>query len=104
MNASGNDALVKAVLDDWRTAPVAPRLRAALGFIEKLTLDPANIGPADMTALRAQGITDDGIEDAMHACVLFNIYDRLADSFAFDIPDERGFAMSAKMLLKRGYL
>jgi alkylhydroperoxidase family enzyme len=104
VRASGNDALVQAVLDDWRTAPVEPRLRAALAFVEKLTLDPANIGPADMGPLRAQGITDDGIEDAMHACVLFNVYDRLADSLAFEIPDEHGFAMSAKMLLKRGYL
>ena len=104
MKASGNDALVKAVLDDWRTAPVEPRLRAALAFVEKLTLDPEAIGPADVAPMRALGISDAAIEDAMHACVLFNIYDRLADSLGFDIPDEHGFAMSAKMLLKRGYL
>ena len=104
MKASGNDALVKAVLNDWRTAPVEPRLRAALAFVEKLTLDPEAVGPADVAPLRAMGVSDAAIEDAMHACVLFNIYDRLADSFGFDIPDEHGFAMSAKMLLKRGYL
>ena len=81
-----------------------PRLRAALAFVEKLTLHPGNIGPADVAPMREQGISDEGIEDAMHACVLFNIYDRLADSFEFDIPDAHGFAMSAKMLLTRGYL
>jgi uncharacterized peroxidase-related enzyme len=104
VKASGNDALVQAVLDDWRTAPVEPRLRAALAFVEKLTLEPEAVGPADVAPMRAAGITDAGIEDAIHSCVLFNIYDRLADSFEFDIPDAHGFATSAKMLLKRGYL
>jgi uncharacterized peroxidase-related enzyme len=95
---------VKAVLDDWRTAPVEPRLRAALAFVEKLTLDPEGIGAADVAPMRAQGLSDAAIEDAIHACALFNIYDRLADALKFDIPDARGFATSAKMLLKRGYL
>jgi alkylhydroperoxidase family enzyme len=94
---------VQAVLDDWKTAPVEPRLRAALAFIEKLTLNPTSVTPADVEPMRAQGLSDAAIEDAIHACVLFNIYDRLADSFEFDIPDEHGFAMSATMLLKRGY-
>jgi alkylhydroperoxidase family enzyme len=95
---------VKAVLDDWRSAPVEPKLRAALAFVEKLTLDPAAVGPADVAPMRALGISDEAIEDAVHACALFNVYDRLADSFEFEIPDEHGFAMSATMLLKRGYL
>lgn len=104
MRASGNDALVQAVLDDWRTAPVDPKLRAALAFVEKLTLDPEAISAEDVRPMRELGLSEAAIEDAMHACVLFNIYDRLADSLEFDIPDEHGFAMSAKMLLKRGYL
>ena len=95
---------MQAVLDDWRSAPVEPRLRAALAFVEKLTLDPASVGPADVAPMRAAGISDSAIEDAIHACTLFNVYDRLADSLEFDIPDEHGFAMSATMLLKRGYL
>ena len=94
---------MKAVLDDWRSAPVEPKLRAALAFVEKLTLDPAAVGPADIAPMRALGISDAAIEDAIHTCTLFSVYDRLADSFAFDIPDEHGFAMSATMLLKRGY-
>lgn len=95
---------MKAVLDDWRSAPVEPKLRAALAFVEKLTLDPAAVGPTDVAPMRAQGISDGAIEDAIHACVLFNVYDRLADAFEFDIPDDHAFAMGATMLLKRGYL
>lgn len=92
------------MLEDWRSAPVEPRLRAALAFVEKLTLDPAAVTPADVAPLRAEGISDAAIEDAIHVCTLFSVYDRLADSLEFDIPDEHGFAVSAKMLLKRGYL
>ena len=103
MRASQNQSLVNAVLDDWRSAPVEPKLRSALEFLEKLTLDPASVTPADVAPMRAQGLSDAAIEDAIHVCVLFNVYDRLADSFEFDIPDEHGFAMSATMLLKRGY-
>ena len=95
---------MSAVLEDWRSAPVEPKLRAALAFVEKLTLDPAAVGPADIAPMRAVGISDEAIEDAVHACTLFNVYDRLADSFEFEIPDAHGFAMSAAMLLKRGYL
>ena len=91
------------MLDDWNTAPVEPKLKSALAFIEKLTLDPAAVTPADVEPMRALGLSDAAIEDAIHACVLFNIYDRLADSFEFDIPDEHGFATSARMLIKRGY-
>lgn len=74
-----------------------------LGFIEKLTLDPESVSPADARALREAGLTDSAIEDAIHVCTLFSVYDRLADSFKFHIPDDRGFAQSAAMLLKRGY-
>lgn len=94
---------MQAVLDDWRTAPVDDRLRAALGFIEKLTLTPGEVTSADVEVLRGVGLSDAAIEDAAHVCALFNIYDRLADSLDFHVPGPRGFARSAKMLLRRGY-
>ena len=93
-----------AVLEDWKTAPVDARTRATLGFLEKLTLRPDEVTPADIAPMRAQGLTDAAIEDAIHVCALFNIYDRLADSFEFEIPDAGDFALSATRLLKRGYV
>jgi alkylhydroperoxidase family enzyme len=92
------------VLADWRTAPLDPKLRATLGFLEKLTLAPADVRPTDLAPLRAAGVSDDGIEDAIHACVLFNIYDRLADAFNFHLPGADGYAASGRSLMKRGYL
>ena len=95
---------VEAVLANWRTAPIDAKLRATLGFLEKLTLTPAEVGPADVAPLRAAGLSDAAIEDAIHACVLFNIYDRMADSLNFHRPDHAGYLASGRSLMKRGYL
>ena len=95
--------MVQAALDDWRTAPIDPRLRAALEFLEKLTLTPGDIGPADVAPLRAAGVSDEAIEDAIHVCVLFNIYDRLEHTFGFDVPSPDVFRRQAALLLKLGY-
>lgn len=91
------------MLADWRTAPVNERLRAALGFIETMTLAPERLGPDDLTPLRAAGLSDAAIEEAIHVCALFNIYTRVADAFGFDVPGADAFSKSADMLLSRGY-
>lgn len=91
------------MLDDWHTAPVDERTRAMLAFIEKMTLDPDSLSAADVAPLRRAGLSDAAIEDAIHVCTLFNVYDRLADSFEFDIPEPAGFEQGARSLLKRGY-
>ncbi|MGH7673083.1 MAG: carboxymuconolactone decarboxylase family protein [Gemmatimonadales bacterium] len=92
------------MLEDWRTAPVDPKVRATLGFLEKLTLDPDHVGPADVAPLRAAGVSDVAIEDAIQVCALFNIYDRLADSLSFHLPGPDGYAASGRSLMRRGYL
>lgn len=101
--AYGNEAKVQAVLDDWRSAPIDERTRAMLAFIERLTLDPDSLSAADVAPLRRAGLSDAAIEDAIHVCTIFNVYDRLADSFEFDIPDAEAFRQGARSLLKRGY-
>lgn len=102
--AYGDEQLVRAALTEWRTAPVEPKVRAALGFLEKLVLDPDRLSAADVAPLRAAGISDAAIEDAIHVCAIFSVYVRLADAFEFEIPDAREFDISARMTLKRGYL
>ena len=91
------------MLADWRTAPVDPKVRATLGFLEKLTLAPAELRPADVEPLRRAGVSDAAIEDAIHVCVLFNVYDRLADSLSFHLPGPDGYAASGRSLMQRGY-
>jgi uncharacterized peroxidase-related enzyme len=91
------------VLENWRTAPIDERLRAMLGFLENLTLDPRSVSPVDIEPLRTVGLSDEAIEEAVHVCALFNMYDRLADALGFEVPDAEAFEFGAVRLLKRGY-
>ena len=43
---------------DWRTAPVDPRTRATLRFLEKVTLHPSELGRADAEAVRAGAVAE----------------------------------------------
>jgi alkylhydroperoxidase family enzyme len=74
-----------------------------LGYLEKLTLEPGRVTAADVVPLRDAGLSDAAIEEAIHVCALFNIYDRMADTLGFDVPGPESFAFGAKMLLQRGY-
>jgi hypothetical protein len=74
-----------------------------LGFLEKLTLAPAEDGPEDAAPLKAAGLEDEAVEEALYVCFLFNLMDRLADAFDFHIPTEEGFQNGGRFLYKRGY-
>ena len=88
---------------DWRTAPVAPNLLATLGFLEKLTLHPADVTREDAGAVRAAGVSDDALVDAIHVCALFSMIVRLADSLGWDVPSYESFAERADSMLASGY-
>ena len=94
---------VRAALEDWRTAPIPEKLRAMLGFLEKLTLHPEEVGPADMAPLRQAGLTDEEIADAIHVCASFNLINRVADSLGFELQKQVGYHRYAATLLKIGY-
>ena len=96
--------MVKAVLDDWHSAPIDEKLRATLGFLEKVTLTPGDVGPDDVAPLYAAGVSEQAIEDALYVCAYFNLIDRLADSFGFFIPSTEAIAQRAAFLLEHGYL
>jgi alkylhydroperoxidase family enzyme len=81
--------VVRAVLEDWQTAPVNEKLRAMLGFLEKVTVTPADITPDDIRPLRAQSLSDRTIQDALLVCTLFNIIDRVADALDFAVPENQ---------------
>lgn len=95
---------VRAVWTDWRTAPVSPQVHAALGYLEKLCLEPESLTPEDLAPLRAAGLSEAAIEDAIWVCVAFSTIIRIADALEFAIPSEEDFDRGADGMLSRGYL
>ena len=79
-------------------------MRSTLGFLEKLTLAPGDVGPDDIAPMRAAGVSDQAIEDAIYVCTYFNIIDRIADSLDFEVLSAEAFAQRAGNFLREGYL
>jgi uncharacterized peroxidase-related enzyme len=98
-----DDALIQAVLDDWRAAPINDKLRATLAFLEKLTLVPDEVSSEEIQAMRRAGVSDEGIEEAIMVCAIFNLADRIADSFDYVPPGPEQAAKFGEMRLARGY-
>jgi alkylhydroperoxidase family enzyme len=94
---------VASILEDWRTAPINEKLRATLGFLEKLTISPGEVTSEDIQPLIFAGVTDRAIEQAIYVCFLFNMMDRLADAFDFYLPSPQGFRQDARLLYNLGY-
>ncbi len=92
-----------AVKEDWRTAPVDERLRAALGFIEKQTLRPDELTRADAEAAFAAGVSREALRDAAKVSALFNMIVRLADSFGWAVPEWDQLMQRAPQMLEGGY-
>ncbi|WP_420631373.1 hypothetical protein [Candidatus Leptofilum sp.] len=98
-----DEDIVDAVLKDWRTAPIDERLRAALGYLEKLTLAPDSLVKADIIHLRECGLTDEAIYEASYVCLMFSTIVRLADAFEFEVPNAKGAAKDGRYLYTFGY-
>lgn len=94
---------MRSALKDWRTASVNEKVRATLGFLEKLTLHPADVTATDVDAMRAAGVSDAAIEDAIWVCFNFNLIDRIADALGFWVPTPEQFAAGGQMLYHGGY-
>ena len=88
---------------DWRTAPIREPLRAMLGFIEKMTLRPAELTWVDADIVRRAGVSNDALVDAIHVAALFNMIVRLADALGWDVPPFEAFYARADGMLASGY-
>ncbi|HEY9465556.1 MAG TPA: hypothetical protein VIR54_20815 [Vicinamibacterales bacterium] len=70
-----------------------------------MTLSHESLGPDDVRAVLATGVSKEAIAEAMEVAFLFNVYDRLADTMGWHVPDKESgyYNVSAKRLLKDGY-
>ena len=93
------------MLDDYETAPIDEKLRATLTLLKKMTLAHVALGPDDVRSVVRAGVSKNAIREALEVAFLFNVYDRLADAMAWEVPERKSgyYQLAAKRLLKRGY-
>jgi uncharacterized peroxidase-related enzyme len=83
------------VVDDWRSAPLSPADRALCAFAQKLTARQREMAPADLDGLRAIGLDDRGIHDAVQVIAYFNAITRIADALGVELePDAPRYGSS----------
>ena len=102
--AAYGNATPRAVIADYKTAPITEPLRAMLRLLERFTLEPDRLSPDDVRLVLDTGVTREAIRDAFYVAFLFNTYDRLADTLGWELPNARYYPKAGKFLLKRGYL
>jgi uncharacterized peroxidase-related enzyme len=93
---------VTAVLADLESAAIAEPLKATLRMLGKLTRE-GKVTADDMRDVLAAGVSPQQVKDALAVCAAFNITNRLADAFGFDLLTPEDYEAGAKYLLKRGY-
>lgn len=90
-------------MEDLQHAPIRDALRKTLVFLGKLNDTPEEVTPDDIWELRSAGVTGQAIEDAIYICAAYNVIDRIADTFGFQLPPEQELHRTAKFLLRIGY-
>ncbi len=75
-----DEELVKALQDDYRTAPISDQDRVMLDYVSQLTRDATRISEADHVRLRANGFDDKAILQITLIASWFNYINRVADA------------------------
>ena len=74
-----------ALARDPGGAPLGGRARALVAFGLKLTRTPAGMREDDVEALRAAGLSDAGVHDAVAVVAYFNFVNRLAQGLGVEL-------------------
>ncbi|ANC71138.1 peroxidase-related enzyme [Deinococcus radiodurans] len=80
---SGDAVKADAVAVNWRQAELSEREQAMCAYAEKLTLRPAEMTEADLAPLRAAGLSDEAILEAVQVIAMFNMTNRVSSALGF---------------------
>ena len=75
-----DDELVKALQEDYRTAPISEQNKIMLDYVAQLTRDATRISAGDHDRLRANGFDDRAILQITLIASWFNYINRVADA------------------------
>ena len=78
---------VRAVVRDWRTAPLTEGEKALCAYAVKLTMTPSAMSHQDVESLREAGWTDEDIHDATQVIAYFNYINRIADALGVQVDE-----------------
>ena len=80
-----DETWLHTIRDGWHSADLNPLDKALCAYAEKLTLTPAAMAEADLETLRAHGLDDPALHDAIQVISFFNYINRIADATHVDL-------------------
>jgi uncharacterized peroxidase-related enzyme len=90
-------------IDVNNSRSIRPEVAAVLPLLEKVTRTPDQVKSSDVDAVRAAGVPDEGIVDALHVNLVFNIMNRLANAFDFSWDSEQHVRVGAQVIHRINY-
>lgn len=90
-DALGDPTKAHRIALDHHLAPMTDRERALVAFAVKVTTAPKTVGAADLDGLRAHGLSDADIVEALETAAWFNHTNRIFISLGV-VPDAKYFA------------
>ena len=97
--------IVKAVWDDYDTAPISEKLKALLNIAAKVQQSGKQVSEEDIAKAREQGATDMDIHDTVLIAAAFCMFNRYVDGLGATTPDDPAFyEMVGKQRAAEGYL
>lgn len=91
----------EVAVDD--TSVMRPELAAVLPLLEKVTTAPDTVTPADVAPVRAVGVPDEAIVDALHVTLIFNTVNRMANAFGWGWDSDDHVRVAATVLHRLSY-
>jgi len=79
---------VRHIRNDYTRANLTGRERAMCDYARKLSLTPGAMREQDLEPLRAAGLSDPEIHDAVQVISYFNYINRIADALGTDLEPE----------------
>lgn len=99
----GDPSLVRAVLDDFETAPVSDKTKALFRLIAKIAHDSTSIRQEDIDQAHIQGLVDEELYDAITVVSLFQFYNCWIDATGVhDMPAD-AYEIMGKRMAESGY-
>lgn len=90
-------------LDVDDVGSVRPEVAAVLPLLEKVTRHPEEVGRSDVEAVRAAGVPDEAVADALYVNLIFNVMNRLANAFDFAWDSDQHVRLGAKVIHRIDY-
>lgn len=90
------DAFVRALSEDYQSAPLSASDRAMLDYAVKLTHAPASIRADDIARLRQAGFDDVAIHDICAVTAYFAFANRMADGLGVELEPGRASGPSTR--------